>query len=124
VYVKQVAVARGKDVHLLLDIAGARPNNWAVAVAYKGRVYDGASGIEAADADYLYDLQQVTPGPEFDAGWNAVLDRLMDKDEGQADWAPVNLATQFFPVGSWNWLVTLKIIRAAIAANSGEKHEQ
>lgn len=124
VYAKQCQMPRDQAAHLMLDLAAPRPNNWAVAVTHKGQIYASAARLSAEDADAAYEMQDLIPGPAGDASWGAVLQRLMQQEEPAADWAPVNLATNFFPIGSWNWLVTLKIIRAAIAANSGEQHAQ
>lgn len=106
----------GKCVHVLLDIS-APPDGrqYAVVQSLDGDAFDelyGADFVSAAEvADILCEFP-LPGGP--DTSWRAVLDRLMcrpPEQPGQLAGSPVEYASNFFHIGTWNWLVTLADIR-------------
>jgi hypothetical protein len=107
-----------------MDIAAKPPYNWAVAATYHYKIYAASAGLDFETAEQHFYDQQLLPGPDGDSSWNAVLARLTRKVPAPAVWedSPAFLASYYFPVASWNWIVTLRTISRLVANNLGERH--
>lgn len=121
--VKQHALARHKGVHVLLDISVPGPNNWALAVTYKNRIYASRAALSAAEVEQQEEEQCTLPGPEGDTGWRAVLARLLGAPEKPGEWdgSALQRASYFFEVGTWNWFAMLADIRRGVKHEVGSR---
>lgn len=112
--VDRVDLPRGRSLHYLLDISSPWRVAWKLAVAYRGRVYATLEGLTREEIIEEGRVQETMPGPDGDSSWNAVLGRLTGRapePAGVWEGSFAEYAARQFPLGSWEWVVTLKAYR-------------
>ena len=77
-------------------------------------VYGCSGALSLEDALDVFEDEKFTPGKDgIDSSWNAVLNRIYGRQETPGKWvnSTAQLASKFFPVGSWKWVELMRVCR-------------
>jgi hypothetical protein len=110
VLLKYTQLARGRAIGVFLDLHVEPPLNCQVLQSYKDQIYDASPFIERSVAlDLAEELELCCAGPEGSSDWKDAWARITEKEEPRAKWegSAAELATRFYAIGTWNWIVTL-----------------